>query len=315
MLELREDTAFLVAEMGASHIGDIARLVGLAKPDVGVVLKVGLAHAGEFGGIEQTVIAKSEMVTGLQPDDVAVLNRDDPRVAGMADVTSAQVLWFGLTAADGVTARDVEATASGTTFELRMPGGATRPVRFGVLGEHHVTNALAAAAAAHALGIGLDTIVEGLEAVTRAERWRMEVLATDPVIVVNDAYNASPDSVAAALKTLVQIAPGRSIAVLGEMTELGDAAGEEHDRVGLLAVRLNIGQLLVVGPGAKRIHLSATAQGSWDGESLYAEDMAEAEAMLAAIIEPGDTVLIKSSNAAGLRLLGDRIGEHWRGDA
>ena len=184
-----------------------------------------------------------------------------------------------------------------------------------MLGEHHVTNALAAAAAAHALGIGIDSIVAGLESVTRAERWRMEVLATDPVTVVNDAYNASPDSVAAALKTLVQIAPGRSIAVLGEMSELGDAAGEEHDRVGLLAVRLNVGQLLVVGAGAKRMHLAATAQGSWDGESLYAETIEEAEALLAAIIEPGDTVLVKSSNSAGLRFLGDRIGERWRGAA
>jgi UDP-N-acetylmuramoyl-tripeptide--D-alanyl-D-alanine ligase len=116
---------------------------------------------------------------------------------------------------------------------------------------------------------------------------------------------------AAALKTLAQIAPGRTIAVLGEMTELGDLAGEEHDRVGLLAVRLNVDQLLVVGEGAKRIHLSAEAQGSWNGESLYAPTIEEAEALLAAIVEPGDTVLVKSSNAAGLRHLGDRLGERW----
>jgi UDP-N-acetylmuramoyl-tripeptide--D-alanyl-D-alanine ligase len=174
-------------------------------------------------------------------------------------------------------------------------------------------NALAAAAAASALGIGIDTIVEGLVSVTRAERWRMELLATDPVTIVNDAYNASPDSMAAALRTLAQIAPtgGRTIAVLGEMTELGDLADEEHDRIGLLAVRLNVGQLVVVGDGARRIHLSASAEGSWDGESLFAESIEEAEALLAAIIGPGDTVLVKSSNAAGLRHLGDRLGERW----
>jgi UDP-N-acetylmuramoyl-tripeptide--D-alanyl-D-alanine ligase len=251
------------------------------------------------------------MVTDLVPGDVAVLNRDDPRVAGMAERTKAQVLWFGLTPEAQVTATDIDATAQGTTFVLRLPGGESREVRFQVLGEHHVMNALAAAAAAHALGIGIDTIVEGLVAVPRAERWRMEVLATDPVTVVNDAYNASPDSMAAALKTLAQIAPGRTIAVLGEMTELGDLAGEEHDRVGLLAVRLNVDQLLVVGEGAKRIHLSAEAQGSWNGESLYAPTIEEAEALLAAIVEPGDTVLVKSSNAAGLRHLGDRLGERW----
>jgi UDP-N-acetylmuramoyl-tripeptide--D-alanyl-D-alanine ligase len=313
MLELTLDTDFLVAEMGASHVGDIARLVALAHPDVGVVLKVGLAHAGEFGGIEKTVFAKSEMVRDLTPADVAVLNRDDPRVLGMAGVTAARVLTFGVAPGADVTALDVSASATGTRFELVLPDGQRRHVAFAVLGEHHVANALASAAAAHALGIDADTIVAGLEAVSRAERWRMEVLATDPVTVINDAYNASPDSMAAALKTLVQIAPGRTVAVLGEMSELGDLAGEEHDRIGLLAVRLDVRQLVVVGDGARRIHLSAVAQGSWDGESLFAPTIEEAEALLAALIEPGDTVLVKSSNSAGLRHLGDRIGERWAG--
>jgi UDP-N-acetylmuramoyl-tripeptide--D-alanyl-D-alanine ligase len=318
MLRVTHDTEFLVAEMGASRPGAIARLVALARPDVGVVLKVGLAHAGGFGSIEGTQKAKSEMVTDLLPTDVAVLNRDDPRVAAMADVTKARVAWFGLAAdpsTGGTAADDVEATAAGTTFELQLPGGEVRPVHFRVLGEHHVSNAMAAAAAATALGVDADTIVAGLEAVVRAERWRMEVLATDPVTVVNDAYNASPDSMAAALKALVQIAPGRSVAVLGTMTELGESAGEEHDRVGLLAVRLNIGRLVVVGPDAKRIHLAAVAQGSWDGESLFAETQEEAEALLEGLLQPGDTVLVKSSNAAGLRFLGDRLGARWAGAA
>ena len=318
MLRVTETTEFLVAEMGASGPGAIARLVALARPDVGVVLKVGLAHAGGFGSIEGTARAKAEMVTELLPTDVAVLNRDDPRVAAMAEQTRARVAWFGLAAdpATGATsADDIDATASGTTFELLLPGGERRPVAFRVLGEHHVSNAMAAAAVATALGVDADTIVAGLEAVTRAERWRMEILATDPVTVVNDAYNASPDSMAAALKTLVQIAPRRSVAVLGAMTELGESAGEEHDRVGLLVVRLNIGQLVVVGPNAKRIHLAATAQGSWDGESLFAETQEEAEALLEEILEPGDTVLVKSSNSAGLRHLGDRLGARWAGVA
>lgn len=313
MLEVTLDTDFLVAEMGASHVGDIARLVALAHPDIGIVLKVGLAHAGEFGGIERTVLAKSEMVRDLTADDLAVLNRDDPRVMGMAEITAARVLTFGVAPGADVAAEGIEASATGTRFELVLPGGERRQVAFAVLGEHHVGNALAAAAAASALGIDADTIVAGLQAVTRAERWRMEVLATDPVTVINDAYNASPDSMAAALKTLAQIAPGRTVAVLGEMSELGEFAGEEHDRVGLLAVRLDIDQLLVVGEGARRIHLSAVAQGSWDGESLYAPTMEEAEALLATLLEPGDTVLVKSSNSAGLRHLGDRIGQRWAG--
>jgi UDP-N-acetylmuramoyl-tripeptide--D-alanyl-D-alanine ligase len=316
MLRIDNDTRYLVAEMGASAAGDIARLVALAPPDVGVVLKVGLAHAGGFGSIENTAAAKSEMVTGLHEQDVAVLNRDDPRVAAMAERTAARIAWFGLSAdpsTGGTTADDIEAGARGTTFDLVLPGGERRSVAFQVLGEHHVGNAMAAAATASALGVDPDTIVAGLEAVVRAERWRMEVLATDPVLVINDAYNASPDAMAAALKALIQIAPGRSVAVLGAMSELGESAGEEHDRVGLLVVRLNIGQLVVVGPEAKRIHLAATAQGSWDGESIYAETIDEAEALLADLVQDGDTVLVKSSNAAGLRFLGDRLGARWGG--
>jgi UDP-N-acetylmuramoyl-tripeptide--D-alanyl-D-alanine ligase len=318
MLRITHATEYLVAEMGASAQGDIARLVAIARPDVGVVLKVGQAHAGGFGSIEGTTKAKSEMVTELEDGDVAVLNRDDPRVAGMAALTRARVVWFGLAAdpeSGGISADDVEASASGTAFALLLPGGERRQVAFRVLGEHHVSNAMAAAAVATVLGVDADTIVAGLEAVVRAERWRMEILATDPVTVVNDAYNASPDSMAAALKALVQIARGRSVAVLGAMSELGESGGDEHDRVGLLVVRLNVGQLVVVGPEAKRIHLAATAQGSWDGESLFAETQQEAEELLEEVLRPGDTVLVKSSNSAGLRHLGDRLGARWAGQA
>ncbi|MBW4043021.1 MAG: UDP-N-acetylmuramoyl-tripeptide--D-alanyl-D-alanine ligase [Acidobacteria bacterium] len=318
MLRVTHSTEFLVVEMGASGPGAIARLVTIARPDVGVVLKVGLAHAGGFGGIEGTTKAKSEMVVDLLETDVAVLNRDDPRVAGMAELTRARVVWFGLAAdpaAGGTSADDIEASAAGTAFELLLPGGVRRQVAFRVLGEHHVSNAMAAAAVATTLGVDADTVVAGLEAVVRAERWRMEILATEPLTIVNDAYNASPDSMAAALKTLVQIAPGRSVAVLGAMSELGESAGDEHDRVGLLVVRLNVGQLVVVGQDAKRIHLAATAQGSWDGESLFAATQEEAEQLLEQLLRPGDTVLVKSSNSAGLRHLGDRLGARWAGRA
>jgi UDP-N-acetylmuramoyl-tripeptide--D-alanyl-D-alanine ligase len=312
MLEVTEQTDYLVAEMGASAIGEIARLVRMARPDVGIVLTVGLAHAGGFGGIEATLKAKTEMVSDLHPGATAVLNRDDPRVASMADKTAANVLWFGLGPGAQVTARDIAATRTGTTFILVLPGEVRRPVRFGVLGEHHVMNALAAAAAAHALGVGIDAIVSGLEAVTRAERWRMEVLGgARGVTIINDAYNASPDSMAAALRTLAQIAePGmRTVAVLGEMTELGELSGEEHDRIGLLAVRLNIGLLVVVGAGARRLHISAIREGSWDGESTFADTPEDAYDLLARTLRSGDLVLVKSSNAANLRFLGDRLGE------
>jgi len=323
MLQVTEETQFLVAEMGASGIGEIARLVRMARPDVGVVLKVGLAHAGEFGGIEKTLQAKTEMVTDLLESDVAVLNMDDPRVATMADKTVARVLWFGLDERADVRATDVVSDRRGTSFTLHLPprNGAdgpgseaqSRPVRFQVLGEHHVMNALAAAASAYVLDVDIDTIVSALQTVKTAERWRMEVMGGSDVTVINDAYNASPDSMAAAIKTLAQIAEpdGRTIAVLGEMSELGEFSGEEHDRIGLLAVRLGIDQLVIVGPAARRMHISAINEGSWDGESLYFDTQDAAFEHLRGALRPGDTVLVKSSNSAGLRFLGDRLGESF----
>lgn len=312
MLELTADTEFLVAEMGASAVGEIARLVRMARPDVGIVLKVGLAHAGEFGGIEQTVRAKSEMVTELLDTDVAVLNADDPRVVPMAGLTAARIVWFGLGEAADVRATDIRTHARGTDFTVTVPGGECAEVHFSVLGEHHVMNALAAIAASLELGVTLPAIVDALEQVTLAERWRMQVMGgRDGVTVINDAYNASPDSMSAAIKTLAQVKnPGaRTIAVLGEMSELGEFSGEEHDRIGLLAVRLGISQLVVVGTGARRLHITAINEGSWDGESAFVETSDEAFDLVTSSVRPGDTILVKSSNSAGLRLLGDRLGE------
>jgi len=311
MLSIDSDTRFLVVEMGAAGVGEIARTVGIAIPDISVVLKVGLAHAGEFGGIEQTQRAKAEIVTQLPTDAVAVLNIDDERVAAMASLTQARPVWFGLDAAADVRADDLRATASGTAFTL-IEGDIHRPVLLKILGEHHVMNALATLAVARELGLDLDAAITALESVPRAERWRMEVLTrSDGIVVINDAYNASPDSMAAALKTLAQIIePGqRSIAILGEMTALGEFSTEEHDRIGRLVVRLNIQKLIVVGHGARHIHNAAGLEGSWDGESMLVATTDEAYDLLRDDLRVGDVVLVKSSNSANLRLLGDRLGE------
>ncbi|GAA2182273.1 UDP-N-acetylmuramoyl-tripeptide--D-alanyl-D-alanine ligase [Leucobacter tardus] len=311
MLRVTAVTETLVAEMGASGVGEIARLTAMAPPHIAVVLTVGLAHAGEFGGIEQTFRAKSEMVTGLPEAAVAVLNRDDPRVAQMAALTRARVRWFGLSDEADVRASRVVASAEGTRFTLEV-GEESYEVSFRVLGEHHVMNALAATAVALELGLDLTAVVEALEATTVAARWRMEVMGgRDGTVIINDAYNASPDSMSAALRTLAQIAKpeGRTIAVLGAMSELGEFAGEEHDRIGLQAVRLGISEVVVVGAEARRLHISAINEGSWDGESVFFENADDAYAYLTGTLQPHDTVLVKSSNAAGLRTLGDRLGE------
>ncbi|MGO3886819.1 MAG: UDP-N-acetylmuramoyl-tripeptide--D-alanyl-D-alanine ligase [Mycetocola sp.] len=311
MLRITESTRYLVAEMGASAPGEIAKLVRMAVPDIGVVLKVGLAHAGGFGGIEATARAKTEMVSDLAPDAVAVLNTDDPRVAAMRDKTAARVLSFGLADSADVRAENIVSGRDGTHFTL-VGAGTSAQVHLRVLGEHHVYNAVAAAAVALELGVPMNDVASILSSITRAERWRMEVLGgANGVTVINDAYNASPDSMAAALRTLAQITgpEQRSIAVLGVMSELGEFSGEEHDRVALQLVRLGINQLVVVGPEARRLHITAINEGSWDGESVYTENQDEALEYLRTFVKPGDTVLVKSSNSAGLRFLGDRLGE------
>ena len=328
MLRVTHDTRYLVVEMGASGIGHIAKLVAIAEPDTGVVLKVGLAHAGEFGGIEATQRAKSEMVTDLPASATALLNVDDDRVAAMRGLTAAHVVGFGTSDEADYRLTGVSTDRDGTRFMLTappgrqdqdqdQPGGSeqvpeTVDVRLAILGEHHAMNATAALAVAHRWGVPLADGAAALASMTRAERWRMELLQGGPegVTVINDAYNASPDSTAAALRTLVQVVrPGeRTIAVLGEMAELGEFSVEEHDTIGRLVVRLGIGQLVVVGRGAMAIHQAATLEGSWDGESVFIEDVDDAVQTLQEMVRPGDVVLVKSSKSAGLRFLGDRLG-------
>ncbi|QEA30012.1 MULTISPECIES: UDP-N-acetylmuramoyl-tripeptide--D-alanyl-D-alanine ligase [Microbacterium] len=313
MLRVTKSTRFLVSEFGAAAPGSIAHLAGLVEPDLAVVLMVGMAHAGGFGGIEATAKAKSELVSAARVPGTAVLNIDDPRVAAMKDLALSRgldVIGFGQSDAADVRAVDIEVSASGTSCVIEV-GGERLPLRLRVLGAHHITNALAAIASALVLGIAPADAVARLETVEIAERWRMQPLGSDRVRIINDAYNASPDSMAAALRTLAQITgpDERTVAVLGAMSELGESAGEEHDRIGLLAVRLNIQRIVVVGPEARRLYLAAVGEGSWDSEAVHLPDQDAAYEYLRTELRDGDRVLVKSSNSVGLRHLGDRLGE------
>jgi UDP-N-acetylmuramoyl-tripeptide--D-alanyl-D-alanine ligase len=304
------DTKFLVVEMGAEGIGSISYLAKMADPDIGVILKVGLAHVGEFGGIENTEKIKAELAEALKPGANLVLNSDDNRVRNMAAKTAATVTYFGTHPESSFWASDIELSKNGTSYLMHWPDGSTDSIRLNILGEHHIMNALAASTVASLLGAGAKQIVSSLEAMELAERWRMQrVVRSDGVVVINDAYNASPDSMKAALQTLAQLGRmgTRTIAVLGEMAELGDISKTEHDSMGRLVVRLNIDQLVVVGSGAKLIHMGASQEGSWDGESKFYESIAEALAYLRGILTDGDTVLVKSSKSANLRFLGDEL--------
>ena len=257
--------------------------------------------------------SKRELVEALQPGGVAILNADDDRVMSMVDAAPGTVMTFGFAADADVRPANVEASIRGTDFELIFPGDVRRQVHFQVIGEHHVMNATAAASVGIALGFDPDHIVTSLESVERAERWRMELMGGHGVTIINDAYNASPDSMAAALRTLRQITSheNRTVAVLGAMAELGEYAGEEYDRLALLIVRLGIDLVVIVGDDARRLHISTINEGSWDGESQFFSSSDEAYDYLTSWLAPGDVVLVKSSNSAGLRLLGDRLGENY----
>jgi UDP-N-acetylmuramoyl-tripeptide--D-alanyl-D-alanine ligase len=311
---LRADltTEFLVVEMGAEGLGSIAYLAKMAKPDIAVILKVGMAHAGEFGGIETTARIKGELAEAVGEGSALVLNADDGMVAAMKDRTKATVHWFGTSSDAQYWASDISLSKSGTSFVLHWPDGEKSNVQLSILGEHHIMNALAAATVSSLLGASKSQIVCALEAMELAERWRMQrFVRADGVTIINDSYNASPDSMKAALQTLAQLGRmgSRTIAVLGEMAELGEYSRHEHDSIGRLVVRLNIDQLVVVGDGAKLIHMGASQEGSWDGESQFFPSIAEALEYLRGILADGDTVLVKSSKSANLRFLGDDLME------
>ena len=312
ILKITGSTKYLVVELGADGLGSIEYLAKIARPDIGVLLKVGMAHAGEFGGIETTLRIKSELARELGPDSTYVYNSDDARVVSTLELTTAHRVSFGTGDAAEIRIEDAALTLAGTEATIRYPDGAELPIRLQILGEHQLMNAAAALSVAESLGLGRETSIDALEQMQLAERGRMQLTERkDGVFVINDAYNASPDSMKAALQTLAQIGRQghRTIAVLGEMAELGEYAPLEHDSIGRLAVRLNIDQVVVIGIRAKLIHMGASQEGSWDGESKFFESIDEAFEALRGMLVPGDVVLVKSSKSANLRRLGDDLVE------
>ncbi|MFI5815221.1 UDP-N-acetylmuramoyl-tripeptide--D-alanyl-D-alanine ligase [Streptomyces sp. NPDC051643] len=302
-LTATEETKYLVLEMGARGIGHIRYLADLTPPKIGLVLNVGTAHIGEFGGREQIAQAKGELVEGLPEDGAAVLNADDPLVRAMASRTKARVVLFGESGEADVRAENVRLTDLGQpAFRLHTPSGCS-DVTMRLYGEHHVSNALAAAAVAHELGMSADEIARALSEAGSLSRWRMEVTERpDGVTVVNDAYNANPESMRAALRALVAMGRGRRTwAVLGQMAELGDEALAEHDAIGRLAVRLNVSKLVAVGGReASWLQLGAYNEGSWGEESVHVSDAQAAVDLLRSELRPGDVVLVKASRSVGL---------------
>ncbi|GAB3001625.1 UDP-N-acetylmuramoyl-tripeptide--D-alanyl-D-alanine ligase [Mycobacterium bourgelatii] len=327
VLRATRDTDYLILEMSARHPGNIAALADIATPSIGVVLNVGTAHLGEFGSREIIAKTKSELPQSVPQSGVVILNADDPAVAAMADVTKARVVrvtrnpgsgpddvWAGPVTLDAL------ARPQFTMHRGSASGHAQAQVRLGVYGDHQVTNALCAGAVAMECGADIEQVAAALAGAGPVSRHRMHVTTRpDGVTVIDDAYNANPDSMRAGLQALAWIAhgqadpPRRSWAVLGEMAELGEDAITEHDRIGRLAVRLDVSRLVVVGTGRSMsaMHHAAVMEGSWGaGGDRGAINVADADAALALLREelrPGDVVLVKASNAAGLGALADAL--------
>ena len=323
------DTRYLIVEMGADRIGNIKQLTNIVRPDISVALIVGTAHAQSFGSVENIAKTKGEIVEALGSGGTAVLNADDINVANMASRVPAEAntLWFSAAFAPPNREQLIYAANASTTdnenpcFTLQyLTDTANHQDREGhdvtanMIGEHHTTNLLAASAAAFAAGMSLDKIAQVLPTIGPASAHRMaRTDRPDGITIIDDAYNANPESMRAGLKTLAMLGRNtgrRTWAVLGPMLELGDQHAKEHILLGETVVRLNIDQLVVVGDEARALYTGAVNEGSWGDEVDHVLTNDEAFELLSQLVEPGDIIFVKGSNGARLWELADRLTTH-----
>jgi UDP-N-acetylmuramoyl-tripeptide--D-alanyl-D-alanine ligase len=309
LLGAEPSTEMVVAEMGARREGDVELLCDVARPDAVVVTNVGLAHMGIFGSWASIVRAGEEPVRWLGPEGTAILNTDDPVVRGYVGACRGAVLTFGAAPDADVRAEEIRVADDGRATFVLSAGGDLETVELGVPGEHMVSNALAAAAVGKWARL---TVAECAAALKGApiSRWRMETFSTEAgVVVINDAYNANPESMAAALKAARRMASGaRLTAVLGHMAELGPVSFEEHERLGELVVRMGVERLVTVGEEARAIARAAIREGQLLEDVASYDEPAEAAADVRAWVRSGDVVLLKGSRVAAL----ERVAEALR---
>lgn len=339
---LRADasTRNLVLEMGASAPGDIAYLTSIAPLDIAVVLTVGTAHVGGYGSIEALAAEKSTILDGVVSGGTVLLNADDARVIEMRSSPavahkSLTVGTFGVTSDSSVNLvasrpQLVDGRAEFTPVvqhplapaakfhDLDDPGqggsdstsdSVPYAIELSLVGEHHITNALAAIAVALVLGIEYYRAIDAVAAARPVSAHRMAVTRrADGVTVIDDSYNASPESMRAALRALMAVGEvGRTFAVIGEMLEMGEASVQAHSDIGIDVVRLGVDHLLVVGDGARAAFTSAVREGSWGDEAAWVATIEEAQVFLSARLTAGDTVLVKASHGTGLWKLADEL--------
>jgi UDP-N-acetylmuramoyl-tripeptide--D-alanyl-D-alanine ligase len=308
LLGAAPDVEVIVAEMGARHVGDVAILCDIARPDFAIVTNVGVAHLEIFGSWERIVEASAEPVDALGPAGVGILNVDDAVVADYAGRCAGRVVTFGLAPGAEVRADDVALGADGcASFTLAHASGRA-PVSLAVPGEHMVSNALAAAATGLTLGVPIVACAEALSR-SMVSQWRMETFTTiNGIRVVNDAYNANPESMAAALRTARWMAgAGHLVAVLGTMAELGPIAFAAHERIGELAARIRVDRLITVGASARPIAAAGVREGVEPENVASYDDPNDALDDVRRSARPGDLVLVKGSRVAGLEHLAEAL--------
>jgi UDP-N-acetylmuramoyl-tripeptide--D-alanyl-D-alanine ligase len=295
--------------MGARHVGDILHLAEIAKPHVGVVLTVGTAHLGEFGSREQIATAKSELITSLAEGSTAILGTYDEFTPKMVVPTGVKRILFGEKSTCEVRAADVEVREGRAHFDLVTPDGRAA-VGLQLLGMHQVSNALAAAAAATALKIPIETISAALSTAEVSSKWRMEISQVGEITLINDSYNANPESMAAALRTLALVSQesgGVSWAILGKMQELGESSAVQHAAIGRLVSEIGIDNLVVVGNKEYLADLDSMEDGG-SSEVHFFDSKTEALSIVEHFT-PGDVVLLKASRSEEFNLLADLIKE------
>ena len=306
LLQCDDRTRFCILEMGARHLGDIARLCEIAKPNIGVVLTVGTAHIGEFGSREVIAQTKGELIASLDKDGIAILGTYDEFTPKMASLHQGQVILFGEKADIQVRAADVEMREGRPHFDLVTPAGRDA-VGMRAVGAHQVANALAVAAVGTALALPLELIASSLSTAEISSKWRMELHESADLLIINDAYNANPESMSAAMRALVLFAQergGSSWAFVGKMNELGQTQGPQSAAIGALAVELGIDHLVEINApeygepvGAMVIHQRPTIESALDLVDYFA---------------PGDVVLVKASRSQGFEVLAESLERAWK---
>lgn len=308
LLQCDLQTKFCILEMGARRVGDIAALCAMASPDIGAVLKVGSAHLGEFGSPEAVAQAKSEMISSLRDEAVAVLGQYDQFTIEMKSLHAGKVITFGETSNADIRATDVEIREGRPHFDLVTPAGRAA-VGLRIVGIHQVANALAAAAIATELGISIDVIAGALSTAEVRSKWRMEIHELDGLVLINDAYNASPESTESALRTLVLFAQergGQSWAFLGKMHELGESSPQRHASLGTLASRLGIDHLVCINADEYAAEIDQASQ-----TVVHRFKNFEEAGALVTQMNIGDVLLVKASRAEKFELLADLITKNW----